>query len=174
MKTNNLSNLNFRIIDVTSIDNDNNINVKEKFEKLLQNKGYPWTSERFCVYPQEIIVKFDSAVNLYQINLLSHDKKIPRRISFYSFCPNDLDRNYKYTDVNFKYVGYVDMKDNIDCNYKVREFKQIFVNIKNVLFLKIELENNFVNNYNKFQQIGILNIQFLGGKKQNYNSNDNN
>ena len=83
-----------------------------------------------------------------------------------------MDRNYKYTDVNFKYVGYVDMKDNIDCNYKVREFKQIFVNIRNVLFLKIELENNFVNNYNKFQQIGILNIQFLGGKKQNYNSND--
>jgi hypothetical protein len=84
-----------------------------------------------------------------------------------------LDRNYKYTDVNFKYVGYVDMKDNIDCNYKVREFKQIFVNIENVLFLKIELENNFVNNYNKFQQIGILNIQFLGGKKQNYSTNDN-
>ena len=173
MKTNNLSKLNFKIIDVSSIDEDNNINFKERLEKLLQNKGYPWTSERFCVYPQEIIVQFDSAVNLYQINLLSHDKKIPRRISFYSFCPNDLDRNYKYTDVNFKYVGYVNMKDNIDCNYKVREFKQIFVNIQNVLFLKIELENNFVNNYNKFQQIEILNVQFLGGKKQNYNSNDN-
>jgi len=172
MKNNNLSKLNFRVIDVTSIDEDN-INLKEKLDNLLQNKGYPWTSERFCVYPQEIIVQFDSAVNINQINLLSHDKKIPRRISFYSFCPNELDKNYKYTDVNFKYIGYVDMKDNIDCNYKVREFKQIFVTIKKVLFLKIELENNFVNNYNKFQQIGILNIQFLGDKKNNININDN-
>ena len=70
MKLNkNLSKLNFKVINISSINEDNIVNSKIKFSKLLQKDGYEWVSERFCIYPQEITIKFDFPVYLYQINL---------------------------------------------------------------------------------------------------------
>ena len=157
-----LSKLNFKVINITSIEEDNSINPKEKFEKLLQKGGYEWISERFCSYPQEIIIKFESPVNLYQINLLCNEKKTPKHLIFYSFCPEEFgNKEYNYSDIVFKDIGYVDLKDNKDFNFQVREYKKVFINIK-TLFLKIILDNNYINNYNKFQQVGIKNIECLG------------
>ena len=175
MKNNkNLSKINFKVLSISSIEEDNSINPKDKLSKLLQHGGYPWISERFCSYPQEIIIQFDSPSHLYQINVLSHDKKISRRLTFFSFSPIEYDnKKYNYYEISFKEIGFVDLKDNIDCDYKVREYKKIFVNIKDILYLKIKLSNNFVNNYNKFQQIGLLNIEFLGDKINNFILNKN-
>ena len=175
MKNNkNLLKINFKLLIISSIEEDNSINPKDKLSKLLQHGGYPWISERFCSYPQEIIIQFDSPSHLYQINVLSHDKKISRRLTFFSFSPIEYDnKKYNYYEISFKEIGFVDLKDNIDCDYKVREYKKIFVNIKDILYLKIKLSNNFINNYNKFQQIGLLNIEFLGDKINNFILNKN-
>ena len=158
-----LSKLNFKVINITSIEEDNKINPKEKFSKLLQRGGFEWTSERFCSYPQEITIQFDSPVYLYQINFLCNEKKTPKHIIFHSFCPEnyDKDKNYKYSEIVFDIIGYVDLKDTKDCNFQIREFKKVFINIK-TLFLKILLDINYINNYNKFQQVSIKNIECLG------------
>ena len=104
MKNNkNLSKINFKVLSISSIEEDNSINPKDKLSKLLQHGGYPWTSERFCSYPQEIIIQFDSPSHLYQINVLSHDKKISRRLTFFSFSPIEYD-NKKYVVVD-PFVG---------------------------------------------------------------------
>ena len=163
MKLNkNLSKLNFKVINISSINEDNIVNSKIKFSKLLQKDGYEWVSERFCIYPQEITIKFDFPVYLYQINLLCNEKKTPKHLVFHSFCPEEYDdKSYKYSDISFNYIGYVDLKDNRDSNYQVREYKKVFINIR-TLFLKILLDNNYINNYNKFQQVGIINIECLG------------
>ena len=168
MKLNkNLSKLNFKVINITSTEENNIINNKERLSKLLQPGGYQWISERFCSYPQEIIIQFESPVYLSQINLLCDEKKISKHLIFDSFCPDEFDdKKYKYSDINFKYIGFVDLKDNRDCNYQVRELKKVFINIK-TLFLKIILDNNYINNYNKFQQVGIINIECLGNTINN-------
>lgn len=162
MKLNkNLSKLNFKVINVSSFE-DNTINSPQKYSKLLQIGGYEWISERFCSYPQEIIIKFDSPVFLYQINLLCNDKKISKHLIFHSFCPDIYDgKSYNQSEISFRNIGFVDLKDNKECNYQVREYKKVFINIK-TLFLKIILDNNYVNHYNKFQQVGIINIECLG------------
>ena len=163
-----LSKLNFKVINITSIEEDNSINLKDKFSKLLQKGGYEWTSERLCSYPQEITIQFDSPVNLYQINLLCNEKKTPKHLVFHSFYPEDYDKDkiYKYSDITFKNIGFVDLKDTKDCNCQIREYKKVFINIK-TLFLKILLDNNYINNYNKFQQVSIKNIECLGSTINN-------
>ena len=167
MKLNrNLSKLNFKVINISSIEEDN-INNKKKFSNLLQKGGNEWISERFCSYPQEITIQFDFPVNLYQINLLCNERKTPKHLVFHSFCPEEFDeKKYKYSEIPFKYIGYVDLKDNKDCNYQVREYKKVFINIR-TLFLKILLDNNYINNFNKFQQVGIKNIECLGSSVNN-------
>ena len=124
----NLTKLKYQVIKITSADTDKNGN-SPKLSKLLQ--GHKWISERFCVYPQEIIIKFNHPVDLYQINLLSHEKKISKRISFYSFCPKESEINdTDNTNLKFDEIGFVDLNDNTESNYKVRENKKIFIHIK--------------------------------------------
>ena len=168
MKSNKyLSKLNFKVINITSIEEDNSVNPKVKFSKLLQKGGYEWVSERFCSYPQEIIIQFDSPVNLSQINLLCNEKKTPKHLIFHSFCPDEFDeKKYKYNEIEFQYIGFVDLNDNKDVNYQVREYKKVFINIK-TLFLKVILDINYINNYNKFQQVGIKNIECFGNVVNN-------
>ena len=174
------SNLDYKIINLTSIEQNDLTNVIpfDKLPRLLRINGTPWTSERFCSYPQKIIIKFHHVVNISQINILSHSKKISRRLQFYYYYPDDIDKNkqYEYDEIPFRKLGFINLRDNKQCNYSVRELKKIFVKIR-CLFIKIELENNYKNYFNKYQQVGISCIEFIGrylGKYSNLNflSND--
>ena len=175
---NSTRNLDYKIINLTSIEQNDQTNVIpfDKLPRLLRINGTPWTSERFCSYPQKIIIKFPHLVNISQINILSHSKKISRRLQFYYYYPEDFDKNkqYEYDEIPFRKLGFINLRDNKQCNYSVRELKKIFVKIR-CLFIKIELENNYKNYYNKYQQVGISCIEFIGrylGKYLNFLSNN--
>ena len=170
--------LDYKILNVSSMEQYNQTNIipLQKLPKLLRLNGTPWTSERFCHYPQTIIIKFPYLVNLSQINVLSNSKKISRRLQFYYYFPDDFEKdiNYKDNEIPFKKIGFVNLRDNKQCNYSVREYKKIFVKIR-CLYLKIELENNYQNNFNKFQQVGLSSIEFFGrylGKHLNLLTNN--
>ena len=161
-----LKTLDYKIMNITSIEQCDKTTVIpfQKLPKLLRKNGTPWISERYCHYPQKIIIKFPHLVNLSQINILSHSKKISRRIQFYYYFPEDLENDnthYSYDKIPFKKLGFVNLRDNKQSNYSVRELKKIFIKIK-CLYLKLELENNYVNNYNRFQQVGLSSIEFIG------------
>ena len=172
--------LDYKIINVTSIEQNDKTNVipPEKLPRLLRLNGTPWTSERFCHFPQRIIIKFPHLVNISQINILSNSKKISRRLQFYYYFPDDFEKNIKYkeNEIPFKKLGFVNLRDNKQCNYSVRELKKIFIKIR-CLYLKIELENNYQNSFNKFQQVGLSSVEFFGrflGKEINMLTNYNN
>ena len=162
---NDLKLLDYKIINISSIEQYNQINIipYQKLPKLLRINGPPWISERFCQFPQKIIIKFPHLVYLYQINILSNSKKISRRLQFYSYYPDELDSdiNYKEKDIPFTRIGFVNLRDNKANNYSVRELKKIFIKTK-CLYLKIELEKNYINEFNKFQQVGLSTIECFG------------
>ena len=87
--------LDYKILNISSMEqyNQSNIIPLQKFPKLLRLNGTPWTSERFCHYPQKIIIKFPYLVNLSQINILSNSKKISRKLQFYYYFPDDFEKD---------------------------------------------------------------------------------
>ena len=162
MSYNYLQKLNYTIVNISSSEDDPNnlIGSMISFENS-------WSSERFCSYPQMVIIQFDSPVNLRQINIISHEKKISEKISFHSFCPQKDIFIPNKNLLNFENIGFINFNQNFASNYQVRELKRIFINIKS-LYLKIELEKNYINDYNPYHQVGLINIDFYGFKLPGY------
>ena len=65
---------------------------------LLYNNKYGWQSSRFCSYPQEIIIEFHSRVNIKQINILIHEKKIPSIIEFVNCFEQKINEQKYYRE----------------------------------------------------------------------------
>lgn len=117
---------------------------------------------RFCSYPQEILLQFISPICLKQINLLSHEKKIPSLIEFFCYYPEgSMEVLSNYKSISFDKLGYIRMDNNSKTNYKAREFRKVYVE-NNCFYLKIILHKNYVNKYNVFNQVSIINLEFIG------------
>ena len=152
-----------------------NITSQDPFYPLnnltTRNILYGWQSSRFCTYPQELVVEFYSYVNIKQINILIHEKKIPTVIEFVNCLPKNLNpsnpenssRNHNKNDVYYKNkkIGFIRLSPNIDSNYKSRELRKIHVNIFTKR-LKLIVHKNYSNSYNIFCQVGIISLNFYG------------
>jgi centrosomal protein CEP104 len=149
--------LRFNLVEASSEDLEHPLN-----EILHGNNGNGWVSSRFCLYPQFIYIQFNQPVNLKQINILIHEKNIPSEIKLFYYLPQNPDeivRNFRV--LNYQYLGFIKMDSNQRTNYKAREFRKIYVDIQ-TLYIKLELSKNYINRYNVFNQVGLMNLEFYG------------
>ena len=167
---NEISNLNFKIIESTTEDIEHPL---RELTKGLKGKG--WQSSRFSQFPQEIYIQFIQPVTIRRIDIITHEKNIPSQIKFYSYCPKNNDEIVKnYHQVSYNYVGFIKMDTNERFNFRTRESRKVYINSKS-LFLKIQLDKNYINQYNIFNQVGLMYIDFMGeylpitGKTRNNN-----
>ena len=180
--------LEYNFIDFTSQDPLHPINFL-----LFKNSNIQggWVSNRYCIYPQEILIKFPSLVNIRQINILINESKIPKIIEFINciqigennkFIINN-NNNSKLIPSEFMYenIGFIKLSSNAENNYKSRELRKIYINV-NSEYLKLKIHKNYENNLNMFCQVGIVSLEFLGTKKDikkkifiedNNNNNEN-
>jgi len=134
---------------------------------ITKNNIYGWQSSRFCTYPQEIIIEFFTYVNIKQINILIHEKKIPSIIEFINCLPKNVNNpnNNSIGNNNIYYknkkIGFIRLSQNTESNYKSRELRKIHVDIFTKR-LKLILHKNYSNAYNIFCQVGIVSLNFLG------------
>ena len=85
--------LKYTIIGASSKDPDHPL------EKISSNNPQDgWHSARFCSYPQEIIIEFHSRVNIKQINILIHEKKIPSIIEFVNCFEQKINEQKYYRE----------------------------------------------------------------------------
>ena len=70
--------LDYNFISFSSQDPYHPINSLIKALNTKNNEG--WVSKRYCTYPQEILIKFPTEVNIRQINILINESKIPKKI----------------------------------------------------------------------------------------------
>ena len=159
-----LPKLDFRLLSSTTSEQSIG-SLNELKKPLSKSKG--WHSEKYCKYPQNIYIAFETPINLRQINLLSHEKKISQKISFYAYCPQGDISIKDYQNISYLNFGYIKLNDNSDNNFKAREFKKIFVDVK-CLYLRIDLDKNYTNGYNPFNQVSLINIEFFGYKLPGY------
>ena len=165
----NISKLPHKLIESTTEDPDHPLR-----ELLRGLKGSGWFSSRFSQFPQEIYIQFAQPVNIRQINMVIHEKNIPAQIKFYTFCPNSQDELIQnYHKVNYKYVGFIKMDTNERSNFRARESRKVYINT-NALFFKIQLERNYVNRFNIFNQVGLMNLDFFGFNLKLIGNNERN
>ena len=163
---NSIYKLKYKILAISSTESDSDSSsISSLRPQPIINFENPWSSNRFCAYPQKIILKFETPVNLNQIYLISHEKRISQKITFSIFCPQLDDPDFSKVVLNE--IGYVNLNQNMASNYQVRELKKIFLNVK-CLFLRMELDQNYINDYNPYHQVSIINLEFYGTKLIGY------
>ena len=149
--------LDYQLIEASSEDNNHPLN---ELKNSINNLG--WQSARFCEYPQYIFIQFIKPVFIKKIEISLHENNIPSIIKFYSYSPknkNELISNYK--EASYEFIGIIKTNINEKTNHKMKDFCRIYPNVKS-LFLKIELEKNYFNIHNLFNQIGLMKLDFFG------------
>ena len=154
----------------SDIDSNNNIINSEKYKNIYFNPG--WSSLRFCSYPQMIIVQLSSLSDIKQINIELNHERVPQKIDVYVYCPTILKEvvtNFKnIITAKFTYIGSV---IPVNHNYNQRELKKLIfhnqgnydqITIMNCLYVKFLVHKNYPNDKNKFEQVGIVNIDIFG------------
>jgi hypothetical protein len=115
-----------------------------------------WQSVRFCSYTQELGFQFvDGESHVTQIQLLSHQCKIPSKVEIY------VGKGSSYSTASFKRLGYLSLDSNERSNYQARELKTVFVDAMGS-YLKLLIFENYVNKHNSYNQVGVVAISLLG------------
>lgn len=115
-----------------------------------------WQSERYSIYPQEIGIELnDGLVQLSQIQLLSHQSKISRKIEIF------VGKGSSYESATYKRLGYLSLDSNERSSYQARELKTVYVNHFGN-YMKLIVNENHVNSLNLYNQVGIIAINIMG------------
>ena len=145
----------FRIVDFTG--EDPQYPVTELLTSSPQSKG--WQSERFCDWPQHLVLQFFSPVRLKQLQFLSHQAKISSKIELFAALPSN--KSQSLVDLEYKKLGYLALDPNEKSGYQSRELKTVYLD--NVcMYLKIVLNKCYLNKFNVFNQVGIIAIGIFG------------
>ena len=162
-----------RYSEMIPINNINNVDSKQsqRLKNLYFNCG--WSSLRYCTYPQTIITQLSSMSNIKQINIEINHERIPQKIDVYVYCPTifkEIVTNFQnIINADYTYIGSV---IPVNHNKNQREIKKLIFHqnenynqiiIKNCLYVKFIIHKNYENKIkNKFNQVGIINIDIFG------------
>ena len=168
---NRISSLDYNFISFSSQDPKHHVNSIKS--NLTGQLGEGWLSNRYCAYPQEILIKFPTEVNIRQLNILINESKIPKKIELINCIPvgkkNKIlingDKNIKLIPSEFIYenIGYINFSSNAENKYKLRELRKIYINV-NSEYLKFRIYQNHNNDLNIFCQVGIIALNICGQK----------
>ena len=168
---NRISSLDYNFISFSSQDPKHHVNSIKS--NLTGQLGEGWLSNRYCAYPQEILIKFPTEVNIRQLNILINESKIPKKIELINCIPvgkkNKIlingDKNIKLIPSEFMYenIGYINFSSNAENKYKLRELRKIYINV-NSEYLKFRIYQNHNNDLNIFCQVGIIALNICGQK----------
>ena len=144
--------------------------ITNLFEGNNQNNG--WVSEKFCSYPQKMVIKFDNYVAIKQINIIINETKIPKVIQFISCINNTNNNDNEYNKYKYINIGFISLSSNKESNFKEREMRKIPVKISNTKRIKLLIHENYVNSFNPYNQVGIISIEFFGNFINEENNNN--
>lgn len=148
--------LKYRIVKCTSEDPE--FPVSELLTHSSQTKG--WQTARFCDFPQEIGLQFETPVHLRQVQFLSHQSKIATKVELFTAI-SQAGQQLSYDTINFKRLGYLSLDSNERSQFQARELKSVYVDVS-AQFIRIVLHKCHVNRYNIVNQVGLIALNCLG------------
>lgn len=126
------------------------------------NKG--WQCQRFCVFPQEVILAFPQTSHISSMQLLSHQSKISTKIDILVARAPGEGFSGDVASLIFKKIGYFMLSNNESSNFQSRELKTVYID-SNAAFLKLVMQKPHMNAVNLFNQVGIIAVIFFGESK---------
>ncbi|XP_037084810.1 centrosomal protein of 104 kDa-like [Pollicipes pollicipes] len=148
--------LNYHACFTTSEDHEHP--SKELDQQGPHTRG--WKSRQFCIYPQELAFKLANRAHVSKIQVLVHQLMIPEKIEFHI---GDVERgkDATYSNAKFALLGSIGLSTNEESGHTAREAKAVAVDCEG-LFVKLVVHRNHMNKTNKFNQVSIMGINFLG------------
>eukprot|EP00126_Sphaerothecum_destruens_P002107 Sdes_comp15551_c0_seq1m4512 len=122
----------FKVVFCTGADEDSPAILLEEPSPL--NNG--WESQRFCTFPQVLIVKLEAALRIRKVQILSHQYKIATKLQLFIGNSPRLGSE-DCADAQYEKLGYVSLSSNESAGFKAREL---------------------------FNQVGIVAINIIGGE----------
>lgn len=148
--------LKYKIVKCTSEDPE--FPSSELLVHSPQTKG--WQTARFCDFPQEVVLQFETPVHLRQVQFLSHQSKIATKIELFTSLPAS-GTEARCDTTQFKRLGYLSLDSNERSQFQARELKSVYVDVS-AQFLRILFHKCHVNKYNIVNQVGIIALNCLG------------
>ena len=74
-----------------------------------------WVTSRYCEYPQELIIQFSQIVQLKQLQFLSHQSKISKRIEIMTYDPltqGAQSNQLPLSQIQFTKLGFLNFESN--------------------------------------------------------------
>lgn len=119
-----------------------------------------WQSERFCRYPQEVELRLTTPSRLVQLQILAHESKIPEKIDIYvSNLPPGCSEPARAVE---RRLGHLRFNDGERAGHQTRELKTVQFQSVPALFLRLEFSKCHVNQYNIYNQVGLIAINLVG------------
>lgn len=148
--------LKYKVVKCTSEDPE--YPVSELLAHSAQTKG--WQTARFCDFPQEICLQFETPVHLRQIQFLSHQSKISTKIELFTALPPE-GQDLRFDGTEFKKLGYLSLDNNERSGFQARELKSVYVDVS-AQCLRILFHKCHTNRYNIVNQVGLIALNCLG------------
>ena len=101
---------------------------------------------------------------LTHTQIVSHETHIARKLELFVSSRLSFDTNHDkdVDDVNcFRRLGFVRLKSNTRSKYRARELKTVHVQAEAAL-LKLRIHDCYVNEHNRYNQVGIMAIHVYG------------
>ena len=146
----------FRVVYATGSDDDYDCSALEHHGPSI--KG--WRSERFCVYPQEMVLQLPGKIRIRKLQILVHQYLIPRRVELFigTVRPGG---SVSFQSATFTRLGYISFDSNEKTSFKARELKSVNLDCEGNFF-KIQCHKNHINKLNIFNQVGIVAVNIIG------------
>lgn len=119
-------------------------------------------------------MQFEGDARIRQIKLLSHECKIAKKMEIYigqikSEEKGDIEGAHErlvqtpitYKNCQFKRIGYLSLNSNEENNFRARELKSVQLDL-NCCFIKLSLQECYINDFNLYNQVGLVAVQFIG------------
>ena len=140
--------------------------ARELMLSAAQPRG--WHSQKMCKYPQELLLKLDKPSRVTQIQILSHEHKIPTKVEIFTGMPQE-GLPPEPENCNLKKLGHLSFDSNERSNHQARELKSVHINTK-ALLLRFVLQECHMNRLNSYNQVGIVAINIKGEPMNEFSS----
>eukprot|EP00039_Didymoeca_costata_P002862 m.63186 g.63186 ORF g.63186 m.63186 type:complete len:845 (+) comp11568_c0_seq1:175-2709(+) len=158
-----LDRLRFRIHSCSGQDPDHPVTNLETKDPTSPG----WQSERFCFWPQEIVLDLGRDAHLRKLQILSHQFMIASRVDIAVAQTRAVSASTKYNNqstehaIRFLKLGYTTFGSNEETSFMTRELRSIHMDVR-ARFIRIRLQKCSVNVHNQYNQVSIVALNIIG------------